>query len=118
MVEMACELFPQLRHHIDYVEFSTPLTNNYYFSQQYVSTFIQDSKRTLHSRVAIYGELCLYPVLIWLIQNNGPFQGETYGLDNNKARFDDPWLFAKLRPETDVPGLYLTGRQSQSIFVP
>ena len=46
MVEMACELFPQLKHHIDYVEFSTPLTNNYYFSQQYVSTFIQDSKRT------------------------------------------------------------------------
>ena len=37
-------------------------------------------------------------------------QGETYGLDNNKERFDDPWLFAKLRPETDVPGLYLTGK--------
>ena len=38
------------------------------------------------------------------------FQGETYGLENNKERFDDPWLFAKLRPETDVPGLYLTGK--------
>ena len=37
MVEMACQLFPQLKHHIDYVEFSTPLTNNYYFAQQYVS---------------------------------------------------------------------------------
>ena len=44
-------------------------------------------------------------------------QGETYGLDNNKERFDDPWLFAKLRPETDVPGLYLTGQDTMSVGV-
>ena len=40
MVDLACEVFPQLRHHIDYVEFSTPMTNNYYFGQQYVSKVV------------------------------------------------------------------------------
>ena len=37
MVDLVCQLFPQLRHHIDYVEFSTPMTNNHYFGQRYVS---------------------------------------------------------------------------------
>merc|ERR1712098_36084 len=35
--------------------------------------------------------------------------GEIYGLDHSMGRFD-PMMVAKLRPETDVPGLYLTGQ--------
>lgn len=35
--------------------------------------------------------------------------GEIYGLDHSKERFD-PLMTAKLRPQTDVPGLYLTGQ--------
>jgi len=35
--------------------------------------------------------------------------GEIYGLDHSRERFD-PLMVAKLRPETDIPGLYLTGQ--------
>jgi len=35
--------------------------------------------------------------------------GEIYGLDHSAERFE-PWMTARLRPETDVPGLYLTGQ--------
>ncbi len=35
MVEQACKLYPQVKHHIDYVEIGTPVTNNYYFGQQH-----------------------------------------------------------------------------------
>ncbi len=75
MLEMMFKLYPQLRHHVEYAEFSTPLTNNYYLGQ---------------------------------------YRGETYGLDHGIERFSDPWLIAKLRPETDVPGLYLTGQDTFS----
>ena len=33
LVEFACKLYPQIRHHIDYVEVATPMTNNYYLGQ-------------------------------------------------------------------------------------
>jgi len=39
----------------------------------------------------------------------GQPNGEIYGLDHDATRFD-PLMVAKLRPETDVPGLYLTGQ--------
>jgi len=39
----------------------------------------------------------------------GQPNGEIYGLDHTLERFD-PLLVAKLRPETDIPGLYLTGQ--------
>eukprot|EP00092_Neocalanus_flemingeri_P083837 GFUD01105244.1.p1 GENE.GFUD01105244.1~~GFUD01105244.1.p1 ORF type:complete len:103 (+),score=37.21 GFUD01105244.1:2-310(+) len=35
--------------------------------------------------------------------------GELYGLDHSVNRFD-PLTVAKLRPQTDVPGLFLTGQ--------
>jgi len=35
--------------------------------------------------------------------------GEIYGLDHTIERFD-PLMVAKLRPATDIPGLYLTGQ--------
>jgi len=35
--------------------------------------------------------------------------GEIYGLDHSKERFD-PLMVARLRPETDIPGLYMTGQ--------
>ena len=36
-------------------------------------------------------------------------QGEVYGLDHGKERFA-PWMAARLRPQTDVSGLYLAGQ--------
>jgi len=35
--------------------------------------------------------------------------GEIYGLDHSRERFD-PMMVAKLRPETDISGLFLTGQ--------
>jgi len=39
--------------------------------------------------------------------------GEIYGLDHSMERFQ-PMMLAQLRPETDIPGLYLSG---QDVFV-
>jgi all-trans-retinol 13,14-reductase len=37
-------------------------------------------------------------------------RGETYGLDHSVRRFGDPDVLMKLRPETEIPGLMLTGQ--------
>lgn len=37
------------------------------------------------------------------------YRGEVYGLDHDVKRFD-PFVQAELRPETPIPGLYLTGQ--------
>ncbi|CAH1788912.1 unnamed protein product [Owenia fusiformis] len=42
----------------------------------------------------------------------GSTRGEIYGLDHNRSRFQ-PDVYMHLRPETEIPGLYLTG---QDIF--
>jgi len=39
----------------------------------------------------------------------GQPHGEIYGLDHTKERFE-PWMVARLRPTTDIPGLILTGQ--------
>ena len=39
MVDLACQLFPRIEHHIDYAEFSTPLTNNHYLGQRFGETY-------------------------------------------------------------------------------
>jgi len=70
MIEQTCQLFPQIRDHIDHIDIGTPVSNKYYIAQPH---------------------------------------GEIYGLDHSAERFD-PWQVAKLRPETDLPGLYLTGQ--------
>ena len=70
MVEQLCKLYPQVRDHIDYKDFATPITNKHYIAQPY---------------------------------------GELYGLDHTAKRME-PLMAAKLRPETDIPGLYLTGQ--------
>jgi all-trans-retinol 13,14-reductase len=36
-------------------------------------------------------------------------KGEIYGLDHTVERFGSPEIMMTLRPETDIPGLYLTG---------
>ncbi len=36
-------------------------------------------------------------------------RGEVYGLDHNRERFS-AWNVARLRPKTDVEGLFLTGQ--------
>jgi all-trans-retinol 13,14-reductase len=33
MIEQTCKLFPQIRHHIDYIEIGTPVTNKHYLAQ-------------------------------------------------------------------------------------
>ncbi|XP_064648110.1 all-trans-retinol 13,14-reductase-like [Lineus longissimus] len=40
----------------------------------------------------------------------GSPKGEVYGLDHDKARFGSPEVAMTLRPDTDVPGLFLTGQ--------
>lgn len=69
-VEQACQLFPSIREHIDYVNIGTPLSNSHYL---------------------------------------GAPQGEIYGLDHTRERFSI-WNYAILRPQTDIPGFYLTGQ--------
>ncbi len=32
MIEQACKMFPQIKHHIDYVEIGTPVTNKTYLA--------------------------------------------------------------------------------------
>ena len=39
----------------------------------------------------------------------GQLNGELYGLEHDMARFD-AWTQARLRPKTDVPGLFMTGQ--------
>lgn len=70
LIDQMCELFPQVRDHIDYIDIGSPVTNKHYIAQPY---------------------------------------GEIYGLDHTKERMA-PWMSAKLRPQTDIPGLYLTGQ--------
>jgi len=70
MIEQTCQLYPQLRDNIDYIEIGSPVTNKHYL---------------------------------------GSPNGEIYGLDHSIERFQ-PDMVAKLRPETDIPGLYLTGQ--------
>ena len=70
MIEQVCKLVPQIKHHIDFVDIGSPLSNVHYLAQPH---------------------------------------GEIYGLDHTLERMD-PWKTAQLRPETDVPGLYLTGQ--------
>ena len=35
MVEQLCKLYPQVRDHIDYKDFATPITNKHYIAQPY-----------------------------------------------------------------------------------
>lgn len=69
-VEQACQLFPSIKDHIDYVNIGTPLSNRHYIAAP---------------------------------------RGEIYGLDHTTERFS-LWNNAVLRPQTDIPGLYLTGQ--------
>ena len=39
----------------------------------------------------------------------GSAKGEIYGLDHSKERFGSPEVIMTLRPDTDIPGLLLTG---------
>ena len=39
----------------------------------------------------------------------GQLSGEMYGLEHDMARFD-AWAQARLRPKTDIPGLFMTGQ--------
>ena len=73
MLDLVLEVYPQIEHHIDYIDYGTPLTNNHYLGVNF---------------------------------------GETYGLSCNRERFNDPWLWSKMRPESDIPGLYLSGQDT------
>lgn len=70
MIDRCCELFPQIKDHVDFVDIGSPATHKYYIAAPH---------------------------------------GEIYGLDHTIERFDAS-LTAKLRPKTDIPGLYMTGQ--------
>ena len=70
MIEQTCQLFPQMKDCIDFVDIGSPVTNSHYIGQPH---------------------------------------GEIYGLDHSSQRFD-PLTVAKLRPKTDIEGLFLTGQ--------
>ena len=70
MIEQTCQLFPQMKDCIDFVEIGSPVTNSHYIGQPH---------------------------------------GEIYGLDHSSQRFD-PLTVAKLRPKTDIEGLFLAGQ--------
>ncbi|XP_035688909.1 all-trans-retinol 13,14-reductase-like isoform X2 [Branchiostoma floridae] len=70
MWKQTCQLYPQLKDRLEYIEVGTPITNNYYI---------------------------------------GCDRGEIYGLDHDVERFSAE-LALKLRPETPIPGLYMTGQ--------
>ena len=40
----------------------------------------------------------------------GKYKGSVYGLHHDMAKLDDPKLVSRMRPETDIPGLFLTGQ--------
>jgi len=40
----------------------------------------------------------------------GSAKGEIYGLDHSKERFASPEIVMNLRPDTDIPGLAITGK--------
>lgn len=44
----------------------------------------------------------------------GSMKGEIYGADHDLARFADPDVLINLRPDTDIPGLLLTGQDITS----
>jgi len=70
LIEQTCQLFPQIRDHIEFKDIGSPVTNKTYLAQPH---------------------------------------GEIYGLDHTLERFA-PLMAAKLRPKTDIPGLFLTGQ--------
>ena len=47
---------------------------------------------------------------VWTSEYLGKHKGATYGLQNDMAKLDDPSLVARMRADTDVPGLYLSGK--------
>lgn len=37
-------------------------------------------------------------------------EGEVYGLDHNKERFGNPEIVMNLKPDVNIPGLFLSGK--------
>ena len=70
MIDRCCDLFPQIKDHIDFVDVGSPVTHKTYIAAPH---------------------------------------GEIYGLDHTIERMDAS-LTAKLRPKTDIQGLYMTGQ--------
>eukprot|EP00095_Tigriopus_kingsejongensis_P004125 snap_masked-scaffold122_size333723-processed-gene-2.16 protein:Tk04125 transcript:snap_masked-scaffold122_size333723-processed-gene-2.16-mRNA-1 annotation:"predicted protein" len=46
MIDQACRLYPQLKHHIDYVEVGTPVTNQFYIGSSQGEIYGLDHDRT------------------------------------------------------------------------
>ena len=81
----------QMRDHIDHTEIASPVTNKFYLEQPHGEIYGLDHSRERWVMVRVTTELSLY-IRVSLC-----------------CRFD-PLMVAKLRPETDIPGLYLTGQ--------
>ena len=78
-----------MRDHIDHTEIASPVTNKFYLEQPHGEIYGLDHSRERLVVVTIVQPLYLYASLC--------------------CRFD-PLMVAQLRPETDIPGLYLTGQ--------
>ena len=45
MLEQACQLFPQIRRHVDFVDVGSPLTNKHYLAQPHGEIYGLDHDR-------------------------------------------------------------------------
>ena len=80
-----------MRDHIDHTEIASPVTNKFYLEQPHGEIYGLD-----HSRE----RWVVVITIVWSLHNTHA---------SLCCRFD-PLMVAKLRPETDIPGLYLTGQ--------
>ena len=46
MIEQTCQLYPQIRDHIDYVEIGTPITNTHYLASPHGEIYGLDHTKT------------------------------------------------------------------------
>ena len=50
------------------------------------------------------------------VDHLGKHRGGIYGLSPTMARFDDPEFISSMRWKTDIPGLYLSGRDLRKML--
>jgi all-trans-retinol 13,14-reductase len=55
MIEQTCQLYPQIRDHIDYVDIGTPVTNAYYLAAPHGEIYgLDHTKARMSPEVSAY----------------------------------------------------------------
>ena len=55
MIEQTCQLYPQIRDHIDYVDIGTPVTNAYYLAAPHGEIYgLDHTKARMSPEVSTY----------------------------------------------------------------